>query len=241
MFRITEFDTIDSTNTYLKALAESGEDEGRIIIAKAQTAGRGRMGRTFHSPDSTGLYMSILLKPACSPEASSLLTPLAAVAAAEAIEELSGKSAGIKWVNDIFMNGRKVCGILTEASFSENKIRYAVIGAGFNIAPPRGGFPDEISGIAGAIFDTVPEEDFREKLALSFAQKLFSYYARLEERDFLEGYINRSVVLRKKVTVMKEPPFAATVKEIDRDCRLILEKDDGEIIRLGTGEISIKI
>lgn len=240
MFDISEFPEIESTNTYLKELAKMGEKEGKIIIAASQTAGRGRMGRSFHSPNGTGLYMSLLLRPDCSPEEISLITPAAAVAAAEAIEELSGKRTGIKWVNDIFINSLKVCGILTEASFKESKTDYAIVGAGFNISLPKGGFPDELAHIAGAIFKESPHKDLRQKLALSFSEKLYAYYKKLSERSFLEGYISRSTVLGKEVTVMSTPPYNAIVTEIDRDCRLILKKENGEIIRLGTGEVSIR-
>ncbi len=240
MFDISEFSELDSTNTYLKRLAEDGEKEGKIIIAFSQTAGRGRMGRSFHSPDGTGLYMSILLRPVYSATEISLITPAAAVAAAEAIEEISGKTAGIKWVNDIFIDSLKVCGILTEASFKGSKADYAIVGAGFNISAPEGGFPRELFKIAGSIFERAPQTDIRKKLALSFSEKLFFYYKNLPERSFLEGYISRSTVLGKEVTVMSEPSYIAKVTEIDRDCRLILEKENGETVRLGAGEISIR-
>ena len=108
MINITLYETLPSTNTLLKELAAKGEPEGRVIIAKSQTEGRGRMGRSFYSPENTGLYMSILLRPSDFTDIS-LLTPLAAVATAESIEEISGIETSVKWVNDIYISGKKVC------------------------------------------------------------------------------------------------------------------------------------
>ena len=158
--RLEVHKTIDSTNLRAKEYAAKGEPEGLIVIAEAQTAGRGRMGRSFYSPPVSGVYISFLFRPKFTAQESLFLTTAAAVAAAETIEETSGQRAEIKWVNDVFCRGKKVCGILTEASVNveTNMLEYAVTGIGFNVREPEGGFPEEIREVAGPIF--LHEEDY---------------------------------------------------------------------------------
>ena len=136
-FSITVLKEVDSTNTYLKNAAEKGEKDGSVIIAETQTAGRGRIGRNFYS-DKGGLYMSILIRPDMPTERSLFITTGTAVAVSKAIEKTSGKSVGIKWVNDIFIGGKKVCGILTEgtSNFETGQLQYAVVGIGINVTEP---------------------------------------------------------------------------------------------------------
>ena len=152
---ITLFDELDSTNTYLKKLARAGAEEGRIIIARRQSAGRGRLGRSFYS-DAEGLYISVLIRPHMKAEGMVFVTAMAAVAMARAIERTVNADARIKWVNDIFVRGKKVCGILCESAFGADALsEYVVIGAGVNIAEPFGGFPADISAVAGALLPSV--------------------------------------------------------------------------------------
>ena len=142
------YDSIDSTNTALRALAEEGAKEGTVLLAAQQTAGRGRRGRSFYSPEGTGMYMSILLRPKAPAQKILRITPAAAVAAAQTFEEISGESANIKWVNDVYMRGRKVCGILTEASITGDGVRYVIMGIG--VYPPDGAvFPVRGGGAEG--------------------------------------------------------------------------------------------
>ena len=143
---------VTSTNTLLKAQAEQGAPEGTVLIAESQTAGKGRLGRHFTSPPGTGIYFSLLLRPHCTAEKSLFITTTAAVAVCEAIEQVTGLNPQIKWVNDIYLNEKKVCGILTEASvdFENGGLNWAVLGIGINIAVPKEGFPEEIRSIAGA-------------------------------------------------------------------------------------------
>ncbi|MDO4960439.1 MAG: biotin--[acetyl-CoA-carboxylase] ligase, partial [Eubacteriales bacterium] len=156
-YNIECVDVIDSTNTAVKARAAAEPGEGLIIIARQQTAGRGRMGRRFHSPMGTGVYMSILLRPKMPASDAVHITAAAAVAAAEAIEEvcpaIGPGGVQIKWVNDLFLDDKKICGILTEAGISvENTyLEYAVLGLGFNIRTPEGGWPEEIKDTAGSL------------------------------------------------------------------------------------------
>ena len=154
---------ISSTNTVLKTMAAEGAREGLVLIAEEQTGGKGRMGRRFYSPPGSGLYMSILLRPGTEASRSTGITACAAVAVALAIEELSGRPANIKWVNDIYMDKRKVCGILTEASVDceSGLLNYAVVGIGINTLVPAGDFPQELQTIAGSAKTVFPAGETR--------------------------------------------------------------------------------
>ena len=134
---------LGSTNTELKKLARAGAEEGRVLIALKQSGGRGRLGRSFYSPNGTGLYISVLVRPGLKSEETVFVTAMSAVCMARAIDRLCGKHALIKWVNDIFLDAKKVCGILCESAFEQSSMlsEYVVIGAGVNIYPPENGFP----------------------------------------------------------------------------------------------------
>ena len=135
---------VGSTNDYLREKALKGQKEGFTVLAGEQTGGRGRTGRSFYSPADTGIYMSLLLRPEnCSPAVAVKFTTMAAVAACRAIEKVSQKKAQIKWVNDVYIEDKKVCGILTEGAVSLEKgsLEYVILGVGINVYPPRGGFP----------------------------------------------------------------------------------------------------
>ena len=156
------FDTVDSTNTVCLKRASSGDRSTYAAVAGGQTRGRGRRGRSFFSPGGTGLYMSILLRPSgLSADQAVRFTTVAAVAVSEAIEAVSEKAASIKWVNDIYVNSRKACGILTEASFNpeDGSLDYAVVGIGINVYEPQGGFPEDIKDRAGALAGPVNRQN----------------------------------------------------------------------------------
>ena len=155
--QITVVDRLPGTNAALRTQAANGAPEGLVLIAQAQSAGRGRRGHSFFSPPG-GLYLSILLRPAFSTRQSPQITALAAVAAARAAEQLCGTPIQIKWVNDLWKNGKKVCGILTEAAvdLESGMLDYAVLGLGFNLVQPSGGWPKELAAVAGSLFDSAP-------------------------------------------------------------------------------------
>lgn len=233
-----------STNTALRALAEAGAPEGTVYIAQGQTGGRGRMGRSFYSPAGTGLYLSLLLRPVSwKPARAAQLTAAAAAAMCEAIREVTGKEPGIKWVNDILLDGKKVCGILTEASFSMESgvLEYAVLGLGVNVYPPEGGFPKELEGVAGALLDA-PGEDVRSRLAGEFLNRFLAGYERPEDRSFLDTYRRRSVAVGREVTALSNGhERRAFAYAVDDDCRLLVRYDDGTEQALSYGEIRITI
>lgn len=243
-FNLKIYKTISSTNTVLKEMATDGAPEGTILIASEQTAGRGRMNRKFYSPTGTGLYMSILLRPRLNAEESLFITTAAAVATARAIEEISGQTAGIKWVNDIFLNEKKVCGILTEASFDMESggLEYAISGIGINITPPSEGFPDEIKDVATAVFDGVtPPQDAKNRIAAGIIKYFTEYYENLPKHAFLNEYVRRSIVVGRDITVIgRGEPRPAKALEIDDNCNLRVRYEDGTEDTLSSGEVSIK-
>lgn len=240
-FRLLELEEASSTNTLAINAARAGEPEGLVICASRQTAGRGRRGREFYSPQGTGLYMSILLRPKLSPECAVLLTAAAAVAVCNALEKDIGVSPSIKWVNDIILNGKKVCGILTESSVSPDcsSLDYAIVGIGLNISSPPKGFPPELRDIAGAVTDTANPE-LRDRLACSIVSYFDLLYRSLD--CGVPGYAERVTPPGAKIKVISASEIRdATVLGTDDKCRLIVRFDSGEIDALSSGEISIRI
>ena len=241
---ITVEEETASTNTALRALAEAGAPEGTVYIAQGQTGGRGRMGRSFFSPAGTGLYLSLLLRPTTwEPARAAQLTAAAAAAMCEAIRQVTGKEPAIKWVNDILLDGKKVCGILTEASFSMESgvLEYAVLGLGVNVYRPEGGFPKELEGVAGAVLDT-PGEDVRNRIAGEFLNRFLAGYAHPEDRHFLEVYRSRSAAVGREVTVLSGgTERRAFAYGVDDACRLLVRYPDGREQALSYGEIRISI
>ena len=242
-YQITFAPSVGSTNTVLRALAEQGAPEGTVVIADEQTGGRGRMGRVFYSPAGSGIYLSLLLRPVnADPRQTVTLTAAAAVALCQAIEAVSKKSPQIKWVNDIFLNGRKICGILSEAAFGleSGAPEYVVVGVGINAYTPEGGFPQELAEIAGALWER-PVPGGKNRLAAEFVNHFWKLYTAGDPAAFLEDYRRRSLVVGKDITVIaggKETPARAL--GIDESCRLLVRYKSGETAALSYGEVRIK-
>ena len=240
---IETYGCVGSTNDIIKEHAKKGIHES-LVIASKQTAGRGRRGRSFFSPDGTGLYMSLLLRPAKSPEISALLTTAAAVAVALAIEEVSSKKAEIKWINDVYIDGKKACGILCEAVIdaTSGSPDHIIVGIGINLCDPVGGFPEEIRDVATSVFgNSLPDEDTVCMLAASITSYLATFADKLEDRAFLDEYKKRLFVLGKEITVhTPRESFLAVAKDLDRDAHLIVTLKDGSKTVLSAGEISIR-
>lgn len=235
--------SVPSTNALLRERANAGAPEGTVVIAAAQTRGRGRLGRSFYSPADTGLYLSVLLRPeGYSPAEAVRVTTMAAVAACEAIESLCGKNARIKWVNDVFIEGRKVCGILTEGSFNLElgSLEYIILGIGINVYPPAEGFPQEIAATAGAVLPQ-PQEGGRNRLAAAFLNRFLDCYHG-DPADCARRYRDRSLVIGKHITVITpQATREATALDVDRDCRLVVRWPDGQVDRLSSAEISVRV
>ncbi len=241
---VTVLQTVDSTNNWIRERADQGLSEGYTIISNEQTSGRGRYGREFFSPPDTGIYMSILLRPSnYSARQAVRLTTMAAVAVCEAIEELSDETAQIKWVNDIYVRGKKVCGILTEASFGleSGMLEYAVVGIGINLYTPQNGFPKELSSIAGALFDH-PKNDAKNHLAAAFLNHFMKYYTAQSQTDYVEKYRNRNLAIGKQIIFISgNKTQNAYVCGIDDECRLIVRYENGKSDHLAHGEIKIRL
>ena len=238
------YPSISSTNTVLKGMAEEGAGEGLCLIAGEQTAGRGRRGRSFYSPPNSGIYMSILLRPAMQAVDATSITACAAVAVAEAIESLAPMEAGIMWVNDIYVDGRKVCGILTEASLDceSGQVNYLIVGIGINTRVPDAYFPEELRNIAGSAFGDKPIPELRCRLAAGVLDRLMQYYEKLADKAWFEEYRRRSLVLGKPVNILSpgREPEKAEALDLDGDFALIVRTEAGELRRLNSGEVSIR-
>ena len=227
---IRVLEEVTSTNTVCKELAEQGSPEGTVVIARRQTAGKGRLGRSFASPAGTGLYMSILLRPQFSAEESLSITTAAAAAVAGAVEAVTGKCAMIKWVNDVYLDGYKICGILTEGSadFETGGLRYAVLGIGVNIQVPEGGFPEELRDIAGALYERDAPPETGAVLAAEILNRFFGFYQNLTDRPFLPEYRRRSLLTGRQVTLtIGSRKQTGTVLGIDGEARLQVRLESG--------------
>jgi len=234
--------SVTSTNTIAKELAAQGAKEGTVIIAREQTEGRGRMGRSFYSPSSSGIYFTIILRPTLNLEDSLLITTATAVAVTQAIETVANVKAVIKWVNDIFVAGKKVCGILTEASlnFESGRLEYAVVGIGINIETKD--FPTEIQQIAGSLFTDRPNDTpVTSILVAEVLNNLANCMNSLTDKRYLEEYRKRSFLIGKDILVLKgQQTTPAKAITIDEKARLVVEYEDKTIEALVSGEVSIR-
>lgn len=246
---------VTSTNTVLKQVAVQGAPEGTVLLASRQTAGKGRLGRSFYSPEETGIYMSLLLRPKLKAKDSLLITTAAAVAVSEAIEKVTGVETGIKWVNDIYCRGRKVVGILTEGGLKAetDQLAYAVLGIGINLWEPMGGFPEEISEIAGSVLtesfqpDTIEKEKLRCRLAAEVLNQFMRIYPQLTEKKFMNAYRKRSFLIGQEVSLIRADHRAdmdlpmVRVINVGDDAQLIVELPDGTRQEVSSGEVSVRM
>lgn len=234
--------SVTSTNTVAKELAAQGAKAGTVVIAREQTEGRGRMGRAFYSPHSSGIYFTIILRPKLNLEDSLLITTAVAVAVAQAIEAVSNKKAEIKWVNDIFIDRKKVCGILTEASlnFENGGLEYAVVGIGINIETKD--FPEEINQIAGSVFtENLTDTPIASKLLAQVLNNIAGCMDSLTDRTYLEEYRKRSFLLGKDILVLKgNETLPAKAIDIDEKARLVVEYENKTTEALISGEVSVR-
>lgn len=239
---ITVKEYTESTNTDVKALARDGVGEGQVVVACTQTGGRGRLGRSFYSPDGTGVYMSILLRPEIKPGDATLITTAAAVSVCRALNKMGVDNCGIKWVNDIYIDGRKVCGILAEAGFdADGSVDYIVLGIGLNVYAPYGGFPDDIKDIAGAVFSE-EKENIRNTFAGEFLNSFFEFYDDITDKKHVQEYKQRCFLYGCEVdVVIGDNIRRAKVLGLDDNCGLRVEYDNGEICTLTSGEVSLRV
>lgn len=243
-FKLEYHRCIDSTNNRARDLAENNADDWTVVLAGEQTAGRGRMGRSFYSPSSSGIYMSIVVRPRCDVKHANMLTIAAAAAVAESIEAVLGVTVNIKWVNDLFVTGRKVCGILTEASVGveEQTLRYAVVGIGINVAPPEDGFPEALDHVATSILQSAPDTEIRNRLVAKILTRFKPYADNLLLREYLPVYRERLIVIGKNVTLHRGRDIEEVfVRELTDDGTLVVETKDGLQKEIASGEVSLRM
>ncbi len=235
---------VDSTNMEVKRRALEGAADGLVILAEEQTAGRGRLGRSFFSPSGTGIYMSILFRP--SSEISQdvvMITTAASVAVCRGIRRVLGEEPEIKWVNDVYLHGKKICGILTEAvsDFESGQIDTVVVGIGINYHSPHEGFPEELQERAGVVCHTEKKIP-RNELAAAVINELYELYEDLSDKTYMEDYKKWSNVLGKEIRFSSGTDWEyATAVDIDENGGLVIEKKNGGRQVLRTGEITLRV
>lgn len=241
--QIIFYDVIDSTNKKAKELAAEGAVHGTLVVANEQTDGRGRYGRSFESPKNTGIYMSLIIRPQeLTYNDPTIVTAYAAVVVSNVIEELTGKKIGIKWVNDLFYNEKKVCGILTEAvtDFESGQIEWIVLGIGLNISTSDIVFSEEVKQKAGSIFKENEISVNRNKLVATLLEELLTAHKKLSVTDLMTEYKVKSIVLNKNVMIQQgQESYRVKVIDIDDQGQLIIETESGKKKSFSSGEIRI--
>jgi len=242
--QVIAYKTVDSTNLEAKRIVNEDAAFEGVVVAEEQTKGRGRLGRVFFSPSESGMYMSLVLKPSADMDNVTLITTAAAVAVCQSIEKLTDKKPQIKWVNDIFLDGRKVCGILTEGimDMESGTIGTIILGIGVNFRQPENDFPEELQQIAGTLFTGKNAELTRNQLAAEIINHFYILYEDLGSRAYLDEYRKRCFVLGKKVSFKQGKEFfQAQAVGIDDNGGLILRLSNGESKTITYGEISVKV
>ncbi|MBE5929384.1 MAG: biotin--[acetyl-CoA-carboxylase] ligase [Lachnospiraceae bacterium] len=232
---------LDSTNAELKRRVVSGDYSSLLIIADKQTAGRGRLGRSFESPKDTGIYMSLLL-PNVNSNNILLITSAAAVAVCRGIRNISDLTPTIKWVNDIYSDNKKVCGILAEAVTSPSGSMDVILGIGINVTTAPASFSDEIRILAGSLFNNRCDAKIsRNTVISSVVREFYGIYEHIEDREYLNDYRRWSNVIGRKIAYRENNIWhEATAIDIDNNGGLIVESDNNKHV-LSTGEISVRL
>ena len=234
-------DSVDSTNNYLKKMKKNEKMEEMVVIANAQTAGRGRLGRSFTSNNASGIYMSILLEPTFSLEQAKKLTCLAAVATSSAIDQLANVETKIKWVNDIYLNSKKISGILTEAatSIEQGSLEYAIIGIGINMYHQE--FNEDIRKIATSIEDETNQIISRNDLIIAIINQIDKYIQHMDDQIYMDEYIKKSFIIGKYVELYKNNQlFKAKVLSITKNGELqVIINNEVQIV--SSGEITTMV
>ena len=239
---IRVLEEVDSTNNAVRELETEKAPNGTTVVADSQTAGKGRIGRSFVSPQGTGLYMSVLVRPHFDLEFAPMITAAAACAAAEAVEVLCGSKVNIKWVNDLYMNGKKICGILTEASLGLElrELDCATIGIGINVRSIGKNFDSDLRKKATSIEDETGLRINRNRLCAEVLNRLEPYLGKITDRSFLKVYREREMLTGHRITAMVgNEKLEGEALGIDENANLIIRLPYGEIKYLSSGEANL--
>ena len=231
---------VDSTNSQLKRMAAEGAPHGSLCLCEEQTAGRGRLGRTWISRTGTGLWQSVLLRPSLPPERAPLFTFCAALAMADAIRAAAGLDAGIKWPNDLVIAGRKVCGILLEMSAKPGQIEYIIIGAGLNVR--RDAVPPELAGQAASLEDFTDPPP-RHSILTAYLASLEALTDAMEHGGWeaVSGMYNeRCITIGSRVRVSGAVECTGIAESVDQDGALLVLDDSGNRHRVLSGDVSVR-
>ena len=238
------YDSADSTNTRLKELARAGASHGTLVLAGQQSAGRGRLGRSFHSPQGLGLYLSVLLRPSCRPEGLMHLTCAVSVAACDALARQTGVRPGVKWINDLVLSRRKLGGILTELAVDPKTglVDYAIVGIGINCRHTSEDFPQELGTIATSLAMENLDAD-PASLAAALIQSLYEMNEKLfrEKSGIMAQYRTDCITLGQDITICR-PDHRQPGKalDVDEDGALMVRLGDGTVTHVNTGEVSVR-
>lgn len=238
-------DQVDSTNTQAKRLGEelARDGHGTLVVADLQTAGKGRRGRSWESPSGASIYMSILLRPEILPDQAPMLTLVMAQSVAEAVQELTGAEVGIKWPNDIVLNGKKICGILTEMSAEIDYINYVVIGVGVNVNTPD--FPEALVETATSLKIELGQSVKRSALIAAVMKRFeenYETFIRMGDLSGIQDQYNSLLVNRERDVRVLEPghEYNGHALGINSTGELLVEKEDGTTAEIFAGEVSVR-
>ena len=235
--KVVCYESIDSTSTRAREFVNSGETSNFIVVANEQTGGRGRNGKSFYSPAGVSVYMSVVLRPNCCFADAVGITTAASVAVSRAIERVTCKKTQIKWVNDIYYNNKKVCGILCEAVTEKSLVTAVIVGVGINLCNST--FPDELSDIAGTLGC---DSSLREILIAAVADELFALPFGEIGEDILDEYRTKSLVIDKQIDYfINGQKNTATAVGIDKQGGLVVKLADGNMHTLRSGEITVRL
>lgn len=237
------FDETDSTNNQARRLAEKGAPHGTLVVADCQTAGKGRRGRSWASPHGTGIWLSILLRPAFSPMCASMLTLLAGMAVVKGVHRATGLTPQIKWPNDAVLDGRKICGILTEMSTEDEEIRYVVTGIGINVNTEE--FPEEIAPTATSLKRELGKNVKRSAVIAAVMEAFEGYYETFVQTCDLSGLkdaYDEMLVNRGRQVRVLDPrgEYSGTALGIDGTGSLLVRREDGSVASVISGEVSVR-
>lgn len=238
------FDTIDSTNTRAKAMGLQGAPHGTALVAKAQTAGRGRLGRSFHSPDGQGIYLSVILRPGCHATELMHLTCAVGVAVCNAIQSVTRLRPGIKWTNDLVIGKRKLGGILTELSLdSGGNVDFAVVGIGINCTQKVLDFPKDIQNIATSLSESIHSEVSVPAVTAAILAALVEMSDGLlsHQEALLKQYRKDCVTIGNQISVVTPAAVRHGIAvDVDTEGALVVDFPDGHREAVNSGEVSIR-